>query len=299
MAHIHTKIHPCKLCGAMPHWVPTRFSARAIPSILACVNKDCLNPHTQESMADQIGQWNRMMALGEIDAATVERCAQVAIRLNGWGSPPRPDIAEHIASAIRSLIPNSANEIHSSDGLGLVQQEAGTAREAPRSTTGCLQRPNTQVDARPSEALHAHQPMMPKYEYQKDASQSGSVAYRDPVVTQDCAPAEAGLTAEGRVDYRKFAEWVGLSGRMPNDAALALYLEIELDNREEVDAIEAAVIREACEALRQRYRLTRSAVSEEELSGYICWASGSSLRRALCDKIARALLSTFNITRKV
>ena len=44
----------------------------------------------------------------ELDAATVERCAQVAIRLNGWGSPPRPDIAEHIASAIRSLIPNSA-----------------------------------------------------------------------------------------------------------------------------------------------------------------------------------------------
>lgn len=107
----------------------------------------------------------------------------------------------------------------------------------------------------------------------------------------------AGLT--GRVDYRKFAEWVGLSGSMPDDAALALYLEIELENREEItDAVEAAVMREAIEALRERHRLTSSPVSEEELSEAICAVPVGDLWKADCDKIARALLSQFSIGRK-
>lgn len=53
-----------------------------------------------------------------------------------------------------------------------------------------------------------------------------------------------------KVDYRKFTVWVGLNGPRPSNAELAFYLEIELGNREEVDAIEAAVLLEAIEILK-------------------------------------------------
>ena len=49
-------------------------------------------------------------------------------------------------------------------------------------------------------------------------------------------------------------EWVGLSGPRPTNAELADYLLRELDNREEVDAVEAQVIREICSALKAKDR---------------------------------------------
>lgn len=70
----------------------------------------------------------------------------------------------------------------------------------------------------------------------------------------------------GRVDYRKFYEWVGLSGPMPDDHALAMHLENELGNREEVDAVESAVLVEAANALRDRAAL-REALGKA--SGYL------------------------------
>lgn len=33
-----------------------------------------------------------------------ERCAQVAEQLNGWGAPPAPELANHIAKVIRGNI---------------------------------------------------------------------------------------------------------------------------------------------------------------------------------------------------
>ncbi len=62
-------------------------------------------------------------------------------------------------------------------------------------------------------------------------------------------------TETGRIDHRKFAEWVGLNGPKPDDHALAMYLESTLGNREEVDSIEAAVTIEAANALRDRAAL--------------------------------------------
>lgn len=34
-----------------------------------------------------------------------ERCAQVAEHLNGWGTPPNPELARHIAMVIRNDSP--------------------------------------------------------------------------------------------------------------------------------------------------------------------------------------------------
>ena len=65
-------------------------------------------------------------------------------------------------------------------------------------------------------------------------------------------------TDTGRVDYRKFMEWVGLSGTRPSSTSMAMYLDIELGNREEVDAVEAAVILEAITALRSRDALVEA-----------------------------------------
>lgn len=53
-----------------------------------------------------------------------------------------------------------------------------------------------------------------------------------------------------RIDYRKFMAWVGLNGPRPSNVELAFYLEIELGNREEVDAVEVAVWLEAIETLK-------------------------------------------------
>lgn len=36
-------------------------------------------------------------------AAERERCAQTAEHLNGWGEKPNPELATHIAKAIRGL----------------------------------------------------------------------------------------------------------------------------------------------------------------------------------------------------
>ena len=48
--------------------------------------------------------WNEAVRRAEtIRVETIEACAKVAKHLNGWGSPPRPDIAAHIAVCIRSL----------------------------------------------------------------------------------------------------------------------------------------------------------------------------------------------------
>ncbi len=70
----------------------------------------------------------------------------------------------------------------------------------------------------------------------------------------------------GRIDYRKFAEWVGLSGPIPDDSALAMHIEIQLGNREEVDAIESAVLVEAATALRERAALR---VALKAAAGYM------------------------------
>lgn len=165
-----------------------------------------LYPRTITGLSHRCSKCGRLRVSDELDAATVERCAQVAIRLNGWGSPPRPDIAEHIASAIRSLIPNSANEIHSSDGgveghAGLVENHAGTARKAPRLATGRLASP-AQVDGAgikpgPSEAKWAAPPHLREDSDQYPRSNCGTqrcadlgcFGYCQPTAPQDCAPA--------------------------------------------------------------------------------------------------------------
>jgi hypothetical protein len=48
----------------------------------------------------------------------------------------------------------------------------------------------------------------------------------------------------------RFCEWVGLNGPKPSSTQMADYLARELENRETVDAVEAAVTREAITALR-------------------------------------------------
>lgn len=37
----------------------------------------------------------------EIIAGERERCAKIAEHLNGWGNPPAPELADHIAQIIR------------------------------------------------------------------------------------------------------------------------------------------------------------------------------------------------------
>ena len=140
----------------------------------------------------------RLRVSDELDAATVERCAQwhdeqaeLAINSLHCGDNTQTIAAHHrrcqwhreSASAIRSLIPNSAGETTFIEGAFSDAYAAGY--RPPGSPSETVQK----QDSGPSEACHGHQPMMPKYEYQKDASQGGSVAYRDPAVTQDCAPA--------------------------------------------------------------------------------------------------------------
>lgn len=49
--------------------------------------------------------------------------------------------------------------------------------------------------------------------------------------------------------YQRLAEWIGLGARKPASAELAAYLKSELDNAEEIDAVDAAVAREAVKAL--------------------------------------------------
>jgi hypothetical protein len=45
---------------------------------------------------------DQMLAYGEARAlAERERCALIAEHLNGWGSRPCPELADHIAAAIR------------------------------------------------------------------------------------------------------------------------------------------------------------------------------------------------------
>lgn len=51
---------------------------------------------------------------------------------------------------------------------------------------------------------------------------------------------------------RRITEWIGLSGPRPTDAQLADYLQSRLDDREDVDVVDAAVMREAVRALRER-----------------------------------------------
>jgi dihydroxyacetone kinase len=46
-------------------------------------------------------QMREMYRAGRL--AGLEEAAQVAIGLNGWGSTPAPELAHHIAAAIRSL----------------------------------------------------------------------------------------------------------------------------------------------------------------------------------------------------
>lgn len=132
------------------------------------------------------------------DPATVEACAKVAegtapIARGNFFKARREQTAK-IASAIRSL--TAGREIQSSDGGAKVASSAVLASEEDQRSglhgvmpVGTIAASSGNTDAGPSEAIHAHQPSMPKYEYQKDAGEGGSVSYRDPVVRQDCAPA--------------------------------------------------------------------------------------------------------------
>jgi hypothetical protein len=52
------------------------------------------------------------------------------------------------------------------------------------------------------------------------------------------------------LNEQKFMEWVGLGGPRPSNDEMALWLETELGNREEVDAVEYAVLIEAIKALK-------------------------------------------------
>ena len=117
LSSLSEKLLPCPFCGSAN--VALGHDTVDGTYEIVCLGCAASLPAGDVTKEGAITQWiarsARLRVSDELDAATVERCAQVAIRLNGWGSPPRPDIAEHIASAIRSLIPNSANEIHSSD----------------------------------------------------------------------------------------------------------------------------------------------------------------------------------------
>ena len=46
---------------------------------------------------------HRLASLPASRDEVIEMCAHVAEHLNGWGSPPAPELAEHIAKVIRSL----------------------------------------------------------------------------------------------------------------------------------------------------------------------------------------------------
>ena len=115
----------------------------------------------------------------ELDAATVERCAQYFDK-----HPSDLWSGDAVASAIRSLISNSANEIHSSDGgvEGHARGIADSGRASVRGDNGAPESPHPTIAGikpGPSEAIPSG-----TFRYgQYDAK------VVDPALTQDCAPA--------------------------------------------------------------------------------------------------------------
>ena len=89
----------------------------------------------------------------ELDAATVERCAQYFDK-----HPSDLWSGDAVASAIRSLISNSANEIHSSDGgvEGHARGIADSGRASVRGDNGAPESPHPTIAGikpGPSEAI--------------------------------------------------------------------------------------------------------------------------------------------------
>lgn len=95
-------------------------------------------------------------ALEEIKAIVWGECPSLLNEDSGGNARLDIDIDDALEAAqkVLSAHPHASDcardgETTKSEGIGLAQ--AGTAREAPGSATGCLQRPNTQVDARSSD----------------------------------------------------------------------------------------------------------------------------------------------------
>lgn len=250
------------------------------------------------------------------DPATVEACAKVAegtapIARGNFFKARREQTAK-IASAIRSL--TAGREIQSSDGGAKVASSAVLASEEDQRSglhgvmpVGTIAASSGNTDAGPSEAIHAHQPSMPKYEYQKDAGEGGSVSYRDPVVRQDCAPA-------GTDTYDAMAAIQSGVMKVVHPSPSQPVAGLTEDERILVDAVTQQAgwnyrpsLVQADALLAIIDRLTRSAVSEEELARFLnpnafkLAEAGTIYGRQqvnLATGTARALLSQFDVRRK-
>jgi hypothetical protein len=276
-----------------------------------------------------------------LDPATAEECAKVAERqakewLNGeagtvYGSGYQAG-CRNSASAIRL----ASGETQSSDGgvearhaatgnmLGSVPREEmsapatgferATVREAAiQPCAGVAPGPSETIDACKAHALAWHRQIV-------EAGGSESVAHQavtlaalnglfdhvnaDPVVRQDCAPAE---TADKNCVTLPNGDCIG-KGCMHDDSShpvAGLTEETPLDVLNGIrDALESrgyvhmANGRDIGNLIDELRRLTSSPVSEEELGNAIRQNCIIALWQDDADALARALLSQFSIGRK-